>query len=203
MIDCLQNFTENGNYEKITSESKYQPNQLFIVLRLITNVKSKMKIRLAKQKDISVLMDITCRCILNLNANGIDQWDDTYPSKEDFLNNIQEETLYVIDSSNVIRGCICINELEHPGYENAAWAGSNFHVIHKIIIDPLFENKGHGTFSMLFAEKISHEKTKDSIRLDCYKKNLRANNFYRSLGYIVKGEATFRDRPFYLYEKLI
>jgi ribosomal protein S18 acetylase RimI-like enzyme len=162
-----------------------------------------MKIRLAKQTDLKALMDITRRCIINLNAKGIDQWDDAYPSKQAFFDDIQEGSLYVIDSKNGINGCICVNELEYPGYENAVWRGSHFIVVHKMIIDPSFENKGFGKSAMLFAEEIAHEKKKDSIRLDCYKKNPRANNFYKSLEYIVRGEAIFRNRPFYLYEKII
>ena len=140
-----------------------------------------MNIRSANIEDLDSLMEITQRCIKNLDKQGIDQWDNTYPSKKAFLNDIQEETLYVIDSPNGIRGCICINELEYPGYENATWSGSDFHVIHKMIIDPLYENKGNGKFAMSFAEKFALEKAKDSIRLDCYKKNLRANNFYQNL----------------------
>lgn len=162
-----------------------------------------MNIRPANIEDISPLMEITQRCVKNLDKQGIDQWDDTYPSSEDFIDDIQEDSLYIIGSSNGIKGCICINELEYPGYENGAWSGSEFHVVHKMIIGPAFESQGHGRLAMSFAERFSHKKSKDSIRLDCYKKNIRANNFYRSLGYIVKGEAIFRDRPFYLYEKLI
>lgn len=162
-----------------------------------------MEIRTANIDDISPLMEITRRCVINLDEHGIDQWDNTYPSIEAFIGDIQENSLYILESSGVIRGCICVNELEYPGYENAEWSGSEFHVVHKMIIDPAFESNGHGKFAMSFAEELSYKKSKDSIRLDCYKKNIRANNFYRSLGYIIKGEAIFRDRPFYLYEKLI
>lgn len=162
-----------------------------------------MEIRTANIEDIASLMEITRRCVINLDEHGIDQWDDTYPSSEAFLSDIQGDSLYIIESSNIIRGCICVNDLEYPGYENATWSGSIFHVVHKMIIDPEFESNGHGKFAMSFAEELSHKKSKDSIRLDCYKKNIRANHFYRSLGYIIKGEAIFRDRPFYLYEKLI
>lgn len=162
-----------------------------------------MKIRTANIEDIASLMEITRRCVLNLDKHGVDQWDYTYPSSEAFLSDVQANSLYIIDSLDETRGCICINELEYPGYENAEWSGSKFHVVHKMIIDPIFEGNGHGKFAMSFAEKLSCEKSKDSIRLDCYKKNIRANNFYRSLGYMIKGEAIFRERPFYLYEKLI
>ena len=163
-----------------------------------------MEIRLAHIEDLDSLMEVTQRCIKNLDKQGIYQWDEIYPSKKDFHNDIVEQSLYIItsNSGSNISGCICINELEYPGYENASWAGSYFFVIHKIMVDPLFENQGFGKEMMYFAEELARSKRKDSIRLDCFKKNLRANQFYQGLGYVVRGETLFRKGMFNLYEKI-
>jgi len=100
-------------------------------------------------------------------------------------------------------GCVCINQIEYPGYEKANWQGSDFFVIHKIIIDPQKEGQGLGKFAMLHAEMIARANQKDSIRLDCFKENERANRFYQKLGYVIKGETLFRKGMFNLYEKMI
>ena len=85
------------------------------------------KIRPANIDDLDLLMEITQRCIENLDKNGIYQWDKLYPSRKDFHEDIVEQTLYVITSSEGnIPGCICINEVEYPGYEKAEWSGSVF-----------------------------------------------------------------------------
>lgn len=164
-----------------------------------------MEIRSANIEDLNSLMEVTQRCIKNLDKQGIYQWDEIYPSKKDFHNDIAEQSLYVVTSNSEknISGCICINELEYPGYEKANWAGSHFFVIHKIIVDPLYENKGFGRAAMYFAEELAQSERKDSIRLDFFKKNLRANRFYQSLGYIIRGETLFRKGMFNLYEKMI
>ena len=156
-------------------------------------------------EDLDPLMEITRRCIENLDRNGIYQWDEIYPSRKDFQEDILEQNLYVITSPSVrnISGCICINEIEYPGYEKAEWSGSSFFVIHKMIIDPLYENKGYGKFAMNSAEEISCSRKKDSLRLDCFRKNFRANHFYQRCGYTLKGETLFRKGMFNLYEKLI
>ena len=163
------------------------------------------EIRPANIEDLDPLMGITRRCIENLDKHGIYQWDKIYPSRKDFHEDIVEQTLYVITSPSGgnISGCICINEVEYPGYENAGWSGSGFFVIHKMIIDPLCENRGHGKMAMQFAEEISGLIGKDSIRLDCFRKNFRANQFYQRCGYTIKGETLFRKGMFNLYEKLI
>jgi len=162
-----------------------------------------MKIRSANVSDLNPLMGITQRCIQALNKQRIFQWDEFYPSEKDFHNDILDQSLYVITAADRILGCICINQLEYPGYENATWLGSRFFVIHKMIIDPQNENQGFGKFAMHYAEEVAHSKKKDSIRLDCFKENLRANKFYQKLGYIVRGETLFRKGMFNLCEKMI
>ena len=159
--------------------------------------------RLAEIGDLDSLMTITQRCIENLDKQGIYQWDEIYPSKKDFNNDILEQSLYVVTSAERIFGCVCIDQHEYPGYENANWLGSRFFVIHKMIINPQNENQGFGKFAMHYAEEVAHSKRKDSIRLDCFKENLRANKFYQKLGYIVRGETLFRKGMFNLYEKMI
>jgi ribosomal protein S18 acetylase RimI-like enzyme len=162
-----------------------------------------MKIRPANDDDLNSLTAITHRCIENLNKQGIYQWDEIYPSKKDFYDDILDQSLYVITAAKKILGCICINQIEHPGYENADWLGSRFLVVHKMIIDPQEEKQGCGKFAMNYSEKVARSKKKDSIRLDCFKENLRANQFYQKLGYIVRGETLFRKGMFNLYEKMI
>ena len=65
----------------------------------------------------------------------------------------------------IMKYCYCINEIEHPGYENADWMGAQFFVIHKIIIDPQKEGQGFGRFAMLHAERIARENFKDSSEM--------------------------------------
>ena len=162
-----------------------------------------MNTRPANIDDLSSLMAITQRCIENLDKQGIYQWDEVYPAKSDFHEDIQYESLYVITAADEIFGCICINQVEYPGYENENWVGSRYFVIHKMIVDPQKEGKGYGEFAMKHAEKMALLKKKDSIRLDCFKQNLRANRFYQKLGYALRGEVLFRKGMFNLYERMI
>jgi ribosomal protein S18 acetylase RimI-like enzyme len=168
-------------------------------------VERNMEIQSANIEGLSSLVGIAQRCIKNLDAQGIYQWDEIYPSKKDFENDIASQSLYIVTlgSEKNISGCICINETEYPGYEKANWTGSKFFVIHKIMVDPIFENQGIGKAAMCFAEEFASAERKDSIRLDCFQKNPRANLFYQRLGYIVKGETPFRKGMFNLYEKMI
>jgi ribosomal protein S18 acetylase RimI-like enzyme len=161
-----------------------------------------MNIRSANYDDLNFLIDITHRCVDHLNRQAIYQWDDAYPSLKDFSEDIEAQCLYSITEDDMVCGCICINQKEYPGYENADWQGSAFLVIHKMIIDPQKEGHGFGQYAMLQAETIGRARQKDSIRLDCFKENSRANQFYQKLGYIARGKTRFRKGIFNLYEKL-
>ena len=169
---------------------------------LSLNLKN-MKIRSANVNDLNSVMAMTQRCIENLDKQGIYQWDEIYPSKKDFHDDILDKNLYVLTEVDRIFGCICINQVEYPGYENANWLGPRFYVIHKLLIDPQNENQGFGKLAMYYAEKVTRSKKKDSIRLDCFKENLRANQFYQKLGYLIRGETLFSKGMFNLYEKMI
>jgi RimJ/RimL family protein N-acetyltransferase len=162
-----------------------------------------MEIKLANHNDLNSLMDITHRCIDHLNNQAIRQWDEIYPSIKNFHEDIDERCLYLITDDEKVCGCICINRKEYPGYENAVWQGASFLVVHKMIVDPQKEGQGFGKYALSQAEVIARAFQKNSIRLDCFKKNHRANQFYEKLGYVVRGEARFRKGVFNLYEKLI
>ncbi len=160
-----------------------------------------MKIRSANESDLDSLMNITTRCIDNLERRNVHQWDETYPSASDFKDDIEKQSLFVVVFKERVCGCICINQQEYPGYEKAAWSGSRFLVIHKLIVDTEAERQGLGSSAMHYAEQIIHKKKMDSLRLDCFKENSRANLFYQNLGYSIKGETEFRKGWFNLYEK--
>ena len=164
-----------------------------------------MRIRPAKLRDLDPLMGITLRCIKHLDSLKIYQWDEIYPSEKDFKSDILDGNLFIVapPHEEIIRGCICINDREYPGYEDAYWDRSEFVVIHKILIEPLYEDLGFGRYAMTFAEKVACSHKKDSIRLDCYRKNIKANRFYQKLGYTLKGVTLFRKGIFNLYEKLL
>jgi ribosomal protein S18 acetylase RimI-like enzyme len=162
-----------------------------------------MDLRLTDYNDLNPLNDITHRCVDHLNRQSIYQWDEVYPSIKDFSEDIEAQCLYSITNGDMVCGCICINQTEYPGYENADWCGSAFLVIHKVIIDPQKEGQGFGRYAMSQAEMIAHARQKDSIRLDCFKENDRANQFYQKMGYLSRGETRFRKGAFILYEKML
>ena len=63
-------------------------------------------IRKAKLSDLESIMDIINETVKEMKSYGNDQWDDNYPNKETFINDIKNERLYVCEEDNNIKGFI-------------------------------------------------------------------------------------------------
>ena len=62
-----------------------------------------MVYRLAKKSDIDDVVKLVKAAIVQMEADGIYQWDDIYPAKEDLINDIENKSLYLaIDSLSLI-----------------------------------------------------------------------------------------------------
>lgn len=166
-----------------------------------------MKIIRASAQDIDKILGLCKACSLNMMNNSIDQWDDVYPNREIFLNDINSDSLYlaVSDEREEIMACIVLNEDQDPEYGDIGWKYEKERsaVIHRLMVHPNYEGKGIARELTRYVEQSAKEAEYASIRLDVFTKNLRAIKFYQSLGYEVVGKVVFRKGEFYCCEKLI
>ena len=162
-------------------------------------------IRLAKAQDIDAIMKITAACAKHMVAKGIYQWNEHYPSKEAFINDIDRKELYVLEVEKSIIGCIVISKYKDEEYNAVNWLtrdGKNFY-IHRLAINPGQQGKGHAQQLMDYAENLGKESRYESIRLDTFSQNKRNQEFYELRGYKRLGNIYFpkqSDYPFYCYE---
>jgi ribosomal protein S18 acetylase RimI-like enzyme len=166
-----------------------------------------MQIRLAILKDMEDIMGLIKNCIKDMESQGIYQWNDYYPTTKIFEEDIESNSLHIIDDNGRCLGFISINEDQSPEYKELTWLNENgkILVIHRLAIDPECQKQGIGRQLMDFAENYATERDYASIRLDAYSGNPRALNLYECRGYKKVGQLFFprRDLPFYCYEKVI
>lgn len=164
-----------------------------------------IKLRKAEMKDLNVIVSIYNKAIEVMNQNEIMQWDSIYPNrvvlKEDILNG--EMLLGEIDNSIV--SIAVINKECDEEYETANWKYKDlsYCVIHRLCVNPNFQNRGIGTKTMLLIESLCRTRGFETVRLDAFSLNPYALKMYEKLGYVRVGEATWRKGLFYLYEKSI
>ena len=81
--------------------------------------------RLAKILEIPDILKITRACALNMSDNGIHQWNEHYPSKDAFENDIDRNELYVLEENSKIIGTIVISTHMDQEYQPIKWLTEN------------------------------------------------------------------------------
>lgn len=162
-----------------------------------------MVFRKAELTEATQVFSIYRTAISRMQASGIDQWDDAYPTQavieQDIANG--EMTIGLID--DIIACAFVLNKEQWEGYENGDWQYSNlpFSVLHRLCVNPIYQGKGVAKQAIRYIETFLKSEGVDVLRLDSFPQNLNAVKLYENQNYIKVGEAAFRKGIFYLYEK--
>ena len=164
-------------------------------------------IRLAKIIEIPRILAITKACAKDMIRQNILQWNEEYPSKNAFENDIKRNELYVFISDDTIIGCMVLTTTMDTEYIPINWLSVNDNnlYIHRLAIHPEKQGRGFAQMLMDFAEQFAIDNKYTSIRLDTFSKNARNQKFYEIRGFKRLGEIHFPKQsefPFYCYEWL-
>lgn len=77
-----------------------------------------MEYRLGKKEDIDEICNLISSAIKTMENQGIHQWDDLYPTRDDFSADIQDKTLYVAMEHDRIVAVYVISRECDPEYLN-------------------------------------------------------------------------------------
>lgn len=165
-------------------------------------------IRKATRQDLNSAKLLTEACAAAMQAKGIFQWNEHYPSRERLLEDIEREELFVLEEQGKILGIIVLTPQIDEEYISVQWLtpGGNNLYVHRLATHPVTWGKGYGQKLMDFAEKLALEQGFESVRLDTFSQNKRNQKFYESRGYERLGNIFFpkqSEHPFYCYEKIL
>ncbi len=162
-------------------------------------------IRKANKADIPIIMNMTKACARHMQAQGIYQWNEYYPSQEAFESDIDRGELWVLLIKDTLVGCIVISTFMDEEYKPIQWLtkSENNYYIHRLAVHPDHQKRGYAQTMMDFAEDFAKGKQAISVRLDTFSQNDRNQKFYENRGYRRLGNIFFprqSDQPFYCYE---
>ncbi len=165
-------------------------------------------IRHAKLSEISDIIVMTRACSAFMIENGIYQWNENYPSKNKFENDLGRKELYVFEIEKRIVGTIVISTFMDEEYVPIAWSTPNDNAIyiHRLAVHPDHQQKGYAQKMMRFAETYAEKNGFVSIRLDTFSQNRRNQRFYEARGYQKLGDIYFpkqSEHPFHCYELVL
>lgn len=166
-----------------------------------------MQVEKAKNNNILEVMYLLQHCIEDFNKNSVYQWNSSYPDYFKLLNEVENDSLYVIKSQGVCIGTITINKKQEAVFEEVEWENKsdNYIVIKRIAVFPTWQKKGIGRKLIEFAEEFAKEHNSKSIRLDVAESSQHLIKLYESIGYIQTGEIFYpkQKEPFKCLEKII
>ena len=163
-----------------------------------------LKYRKATPNDIEEICSIVHTAVSVMERGNIFQWDDLYPAKEDFQEDVDQSQLYVGSVNGQIAVVYTLNQKCEKEYENGKWKYKDepFYVVHRLCVNPIFQNKGIAKSTLLYIERQLMEIGIHVIRLDVFSNNPFALRLYNSLGYLKVGYADWRKGRFFLMEKM-
>lgn len=162
-----------------------------------------LQYRKATLDDIEEIYSLVTHAIDKMIKHDILQWDEIYPTKEDFRNDISHNHLYVGLADGQIAVVYALNQECDKEYENGCWKYPNepFYIVHRLCVNPDFQNRGIAKQTLLHIEAELLKKNIHAIRLDAFSENPFSLKLYDSLHYSRVGYADWRKGRFYLMEK--
>ncbi|MCR4580232.1 MAG: GNAT family N-acetyltransferase [Treponema sp.] len=159
----------------------------------------------ANVEDIEEVFSVFSNAIIGMKKAGIEQWDEIYPDKATISQDINNKQLYIGKIEDKIAVCFVLSEEYDEAYKNGKWEypDSKFIVLHRICVDPDFQNMGIATECLKYIEKLCKSQGYETIRLDCFTENPYSQKLYDKAGYSIRGYADWRKGRFELREKLL
>lgn len=165
----------------------------------------KIEYQVATSNNLDEIMLLIKTAILTMENNHIHQWDEIYPTKEDFAEDIRQNNLYIGVSEGKIAVVFALNKQCDEAYQNGHWQypDREFCVVHRLCVNPHFQHKGVAKQTMEFIEEKCKAEGTSAVRLDAFSHNPSALKLYSHLGYCRVGHAHWRKGRFYLFEKYL
>jgi GNAT superfamily N-acetyltransferase len=169
----------------------------------------KIDYRKATLEDLPQVMEAVedSRALLKEQGNG--QWQDGYPNRNDFINDINNGRLFVtyLDDPNEIVGVCALTYREedyHHLYEGKWLTDFPYMVMHRVAIKKKYKDKGLGKkLFEVFIEQAKLEGYK-SLRIDTHEGNAIMRHIITSFGFVYCGKAILTpDKDRMVFEKVL
>ena len=161
--------------------------------------------RQALLDDLDTIEQLAQQAVKGMVSQGIDQWDELYPMREDFEQDIQSGQMALGILGGEIAVIYTINRECESEYESAEWESPDkpYCILHRLCVSPIFQNLGIARQTMEHIEQEAAAKGIQAIRLDVFSQNPHALKLYQNCGFKKVGTARWRKGLFYLMEKYL
>lgn len=162
-----------------------------------------MTYRLGTLEDLDEICIMIQKAIKEMEFHRIYQWDELYPMRANFEDDIRKSTLYVAFEDREIAAIYVISQECDEEYNKCVWknSGETAYIIHRLCVSPDLQNRGIGQKVLRHIEEQLMEMGNESVRLDVFTENPYALRLYEKNGYEKRGYTDWRKGRFLLMEK--
>jgi GNAT superfamily N-acetyltransferase len=154
-----------------------------------------LELKKASIEQLDEITEVYLRSKKDLDDSGLLQWDDNYPGREYFEEQIEYGDLYCLYSNGGLSGAVTLNTWQSPEWEEIPWEYGGELAVHALFLDPAKQGRGLGSRFLEKCEEFAAGHGYRSIRLDAYARNEGANSLYEKMGYTYRGTVYFSSKP--------
>jgi len=161
--------------------------------------------RKASHDDLDAIVHIAQSLVVPMmNQSGNYQWNNTYPLRTDFLEDVDNDQLWIAEDEGEIAGFAALTTDQSPEYADVGWDLSVRSIVpHRLAVHPKYRGKNIAVEFMLIAEQLAKEGECRYVRVDTNEVNLAMQGVFRKLGYNHCGNIRFLKEPKEIYADLV
>lgn len=146
-------------------------------------------IRKATHEDLDRLETLALKTIEAMQTAGIAQWNENYPRKQHFQQDIDRGALYVFVRDQDLLGVMALYEENDPPYRSIRWHREISMVIHRLLVIPTNQKCGVASRLLDYALAYCKRKQYESLKIDTHPGNFKMRrllkkNHFHELDYI-------------------
>ena len=168
--------------------------------RQLKGIRKNLRFRNGEESDLERVMELVADAQNWFRGQGIDQWQDGYPTREIILNDISGGENHIVEHNGVVAATCVISFAGEPTYneiKGKGWLnGNRYAVVHRIAVADEFRRKGIAKEILHYAEELSVEQGIADIRIDTHRDNVAMRSLLKRLGYTHCGRITLTSGAF-------
>ena len=155
----------------------------------------EIQYRLASNQDLAGILSVIRQAQRSIGKLGIAQWQDGYPNREVFEEDIRKEQCYVFALKKQIVGVMVVCFDPEPCYQDLSggtWLSDlPYGVIHRMAVADEVRGSGLSDQMMEIAEILCLQNGITSLRVDTHKGNIPMRKFLKKHDFILCGTVDY------------
>ena len=168
--------------------------------RQLKGIRKNLRFRKGGADDLERIMELVADAQRWFRGQGIDQWQDGYPTQDIILSDISYNNNYIVELNGVVSATFVASFDGEPTYseiKGKGWLNENpYAVVHRIAVADTCRRKGIAREILHYTEELCAERGVRDIRIDTHRDNLAMRSLLKKMGYTHCGCITLTSGAF-------